>query len=445
MIRKALIFPFLITGILILGTITKAQNLMPNEIIKTNFKTITKFQKQGWSNQLYQQPDLPRLVKKYTNDNNSWLYIYNTNHTYDYNNNLIYSLETNVPDNTNSIKDSLIYNSQGKLTQKITNAWQDDTWVNFQRSNITYNSNGYKTLELIESYNVDTWDTTFFEEMNFENNQISQYYSFMGLMGMKIEVQIDFIYDGSNVLQEMNFSTTDFETGELVYFQKLTDLTFESYTGNYEEDKIETAEINMWNNEWVYFGRFETAYDDLGGYERLYEIYDGSAYENFQLETETYDEYLNLVESKIEIWENNSWIMDTGEKNTLEYENNNLVQRIIQTWNMDSNSYIDMNMEEYEDFLITSNSTLFNQEANFKFQVFPNPAIENVYIIIEKITLTKMRIELFDNLGRSQLKKSYSMKTNSFELDLKSLKKGSYLLKITTPFSTQTKKLIISK
>ena len=102
----------------------------------------------------------------------------------------------------------------------------------------------------------------------------------------------------------------------------------------------------------------------------------------------------------------------------------------ISQWNTFASNTCD-NLGTHNQALSINNNSLTN------LRVFPNPATSNK---IEILYNDKIQLEIFDILGKKI--KSYSLTSNRKIIDISSLKKGIYLLKLNSESVTVTKKLI---
>lgn len=85
-------------------------------------------------------------------------------------------------------------------------------------------------------------------------------------------------------------------------------------------------------------------------------------------------------------------------------------------------------------------ATLSNNDfASVEFSIYPNPVNNGIVNIVSNTTSEKT-IELFDVLGRNVITTS----TSDSKLDVSSVEKGIYLMRVTIENSTVTKKLIIN-
>ena len=72
-------------------------------------------------------------------------------------------------------------------------------------------------------------------------------------------------------------------------------------------------------------------------------------------------------------------------------------------------------------------------EAKLKIDVYPNPAIENVFIRIESEEPQKIEFELYNIIGASLKIEPEQIEQNYFKIGIKELPAGYYLLMVMDP------------
>jgi hypothetical protein len=81
-----------------------------------------------------------------------------------------------------------------------------------------------------------------------------------------------------------------------------------------------------------------------------------------------------------------------------------------------------------------------NEFKKYEFDVFPNPASETITVLLPEVESGASLI-LYNAEGRKVIEQKIS--NSSFQLDIKALKKGNYLLKIMNGDYTANKKIVI--
>ncbi|MBP0903330.1 endonuclease [Mariniflexile gromovii] len=86
------------------------------------------------------------------------------------------------------------------------------------------------------------------------------------------------------------------------------------------------------------------------------------------------------------------------------------------------------------------NSLSTNNREAINFSIYPNPTKENVFKITLSNHTTNLNLEIFNVLGKSVLKQKLS--NNTSEINIGTLKKGIYLVRLNSDKGSITKKLI---
>lgn len=93
-------------------------------------------------------------------------------------------------------------------------------------------------------------------------------------------------------------------------------------------------------------------------------------------------------------------------------------------------------------------SSSFHNEKSFqktKVDVFPNPAIENVFVRIESTEFEKVDFELFNIIGTTMKIEIEEIEKDYFRIGIKELPAGYYLLMVKDPVKRFNKAFKIHK
>lgn len=385
-------------------------------------------------------PSFPQLVQIYGNYGGEWYHQYNRKIKYNEWNKPATVTTTLASDSSYFSVDTLIYDSNGRLTGKNSYAW-DNTWMLANRVCIQYDLDGNKTQEMHLDFSDMPADTTYFEQLHYQNSYISEYYSFMNFFGFKMELKIEFEYLNA-MLSEMIFSQTNYMTGSLENTTKYKNIEFEDYTGNYETDILKKADIYEWmDSQWEFSGKMDTEFGEFGSYVRLIQQWTGSHYEDFQKETVEYDSYLNLLEDKTEFIENDEWLIFIGNKYLRTYNNSFLVSCTFQEWDDEQLAYVDLNKEVYSSFLPVG-----IKEPSFKNSEKPilvsSPGSNILYIRYPENNYNEIQVAIFNFSGEKLYKQTLIPNRETVSLDISFLVSGLYVFEITAGNSRSTLKFV---
>jgi hypothetical protein len=89
------------------------------------------------------------------------------------------------------------------------------------------------------------------------------------------------------------------------------------------------------------------------------------------------------------------------------------------------------------------NQLLISTQKDNNFKLCPDPAFEKTYIYSQNQDITINIVEIFESTGRLLIKLDNFEGIHPQKIDLSSLSKGVYLVKLITSSSVETKKLIV--
>jgi hypothetical protein len=97
-------------------------------------------------------------------------------------------------------------------------------------------------------------------------------------------------------------------------------------------------------------------------------------------------------------------------------------------------------LDDYVTFLLATKSEF----SNSSLLIYPNPAAGKIRISIPELEHSTAKIEVFDLLGRTNFSKEYSsIGSSDLQIDLSSLSKGNYILKVSNNNQFTTKKITL--
>lgn len=97
-------------------------------------------------------------------------------------------------------------------------------------------------------------------------------------------------------------------------------------------------------------------------------------------------------------------------------------------------------MDDYVAYLLGTKSNL----SNIDLLIYPNPTAGKLRISLPELKNSTAKIEVFDLLGRTTFSKEYSgIGSSDLQLDLSSLAKGNYILKVSNDNHFTTKKITL--
>lgn len=341
-------------------------------------------------------------------ETNSWKSSFRSTNNYDSNGNLINDFDEEWNNETNSWKkittNTHTLNPDGTIMETLTAFWDEDTneWETASKTVFTYNASKKILTETTQMF----WDTWIDYSKDTYN------------------------YDSNGKLTSVVSQTMDLLSGMAL---KNSDQT----TYSYNEDGTEKQIIyQIWNNlnQWENESRTTNTYNNSKQLiSDLSENWVNNSWVNDARSTNTFNANGTFNESIEEMWENNNWIKNT--KSIFDFNaNGDIVSLVSQAWNTTLNQW-ENEMRIRFDYTTGIQPV---ELAGNDSKVYPNPF--NDRLTIENGALVESGIEVFNTAG--QLVSSIKTNRSVTNLNLGSLKKGVYFMKIRSPLNEQTIKLI---
>ncbi len=353
--------------------------------------------------------------------------------------------------------------SAQKYTNMIQEEWKNNSWVSTLKSTNTYDAQGNLTKVTMEEWNplTSTWenvtiisytlntDGTIKESLTKMWNKDTKAWE----EGMKSV----FTYDGSkhvltNTTQMlMGTDWLDFMKATSTYNNgKLTKMVIQSsdFMGGFANSSQNTITYNADGTEnqtiaqkWNPMGQWDNASRMTNTYNgsklitlELNEKWIGTAWQNESKISNTYNANATLKESVSESWSGSAWT--SLSKDIFSYLNNGGLDQIItMDWNNTGSTWNNKTRTTFNGYTF---GTQVVDLSSHKLKVYPNPFEDQ--LIIEQGSLGEHGIQVFNSTG--QLVNSFKTYESVTELNLGSLKKGVYFMKIQSQKSEQIIKLL---
>ena len=339
---------------------------------------------------------------------NSWKMTYRTTNNYNSNGNLINDFDEEWNDETKIWKKIMIdihtLNPDGTIKETLTEAWNDESneWEATSKTVYTYNASKEILTETSQIF-FDTWI-----------DYIKDIYT----------------YDSNGKLTSMVIQSLDMFSGMVL--KNSSQSLF-----SYNEDGTEKQIVDqIWNslNQWEDESRTINTYNNSKQLiSDLSENWVNNTWVNDSKSTNTYNANGTLKETIEEEWEEGNWI----KKGKAIYSFNakgDMESMVSQDWNITLNDWENKIRIRLE---YTTGIQLVELAENTAV-VYPNPFIDQ--LTIENGALVESGIDVFNSTG--QLVSSIKITRPVTNLNLGSLKKGVYFMKIRSPQNEQTIKLL---
>ena len=345
------------------------------------------------------------LFEEWTN--NAWANALKTTNTYDSSGNLltitteVWNAETSGWSNFSTMTNTL--NSDATVKETLTQTWQDNAWVDFQKTIYTYSASK-KVLTETSQLLYDGLSMDFSKVTNTYNEQDS--------------LSVRLTQNNLNPL-----STQWGNVGQETY----------SYNadGTLNQTVSQTwSPSNVWENSMRYTNTYNNSKKVISD---LIERWVVDAWVNFSKTTYTYSGEL-LQESIDQDWLNEQWADTT--KGMFTYNTSNeLQQMVFQAWNPALSQW-----ENHYRYTYTYVSTGIAPvlPTDKAFMAFPNPFVDQ--ITIQSRLQGEQDVEIINSSG--QVVKSFKTQGKALKMDLGHLENGMYFIRMNAPEFNQSIKVL---
>ncbi len=312
------------------------------------------------------------------------------------------------------------YNTNNKITERISQTWDVNTtsWINYGRSIFSYDANEYLTETINQAWDSNTFSWYSTSKQIYTNSS-----------GVIIEI-----------LKQM----WDNNSSNWVNQERWTNIVWHDWTGFPEDSEIASYTSLYWNNGiWENSYRITITFDMYGGTVKLQENYFNGNWINSTKETYSYDTHKNYTGWQVEMWFNNAWSIDMGNKNILTYTGDDVTELIYQFYDHMNQEWINQGKEVYSDFFYTQGIDM-NSFMLDEINLFPNPT--NGILNLEIINMNKEMLSLEIVNINGQVVYSNQMNASDFpvhKIDLSNCSKGVYFVKLQNTTEVKVGKVIL--
>jgi len=339
--------------------------------------------------------------------NNAWANSSKITNTYDANGHLINTLiedwNAEVSAWNNGFMFSHTPNTDGTVKETLSQAWENNAWLDVQKTVYTYSPTKKVLTEMTQLLFEGT-------AMDFMKNTYT-YNEIDSLATMVTQMVNPLTLELVNSLQETYTYNTDGTEHQMV-----------SQTWSL---------LNVWENA----NRYTNTYDNAKKITSdLTEKWENNAWVNESRTTYTYNAGGFIQESLEQEWVADQWTDTT--KDLFTYTAKNEVYQVVsQGWKADQSlwenqvritfSYVPTGLEP-------------EKLSDKAFMAYPNPFVD--LITIQSGSLGEHGIEIINSSG--QVISSFKTNEKRLNLDLGSLNKGIYFIKLKSPENTQSIKVL---
>lgn len=324
-------------------------------------------------------------------------------------------------DGEGKIREMFSYDDRGWAIESITQIWMDNQWLNQTREKENYDGNDYM------GYTVEEWVDGVWvmeEGMRYVYQKDGELVEVLIIQIKRPEEEwinmqrYTYAYVGSSNTVA-SFIIESWEGEQWVNSMKI------DYT--YGDDTIEFLYFNYNDGAWTVTSKMiETKGDNDSFYYTNYSLVDGDWVAGSKTSYE-FDSHGNATLFLIEFY-NGGWEAYMGDKYILDYDGNNLLQRITQHYTI---NWVNALKEVFSDFHTAGITTSLND--NFSFQTFPNPVNDMLFVKASNPGGAEdVQITIYSITGQETTSKSYTLRngTQQLSIPVDLLKRGAYILRI---------------
>lgn len=318
------------------------------------------------------------ITHHWNTSNNAWNPFSRASYTYHSNNQVLTKIFEYYDKNLNQYNlymlDSFVFNNQNKIIKQLTFLWNKGlgAWKEYKRFTYTYNNAGSETSKLEEEFSFNAWNNSRKTEQLYNaKNQPTIFTSYKWNTGL-------------NSWQYISTHSIEYDTIDL------------SQTQIYQ---LWNTTTNVWDNSDKYIYK----YDSNGrNYQKLSYTWNATykAWDNYTRWEKTYNNHGYNTFYAYDVWDNFSKVWKPAEQ---------IFYR-------------------YDDY-----SSVKNMEHNYRFNVFPNPAHDQITIQSGQALSGQSHLILTDIQGKNVANFGYLNAASEWNLNLGqfALPNGIYFLKIS--------------
>ena len=345
------------------------------------------------------------LIEEWTN--NAWANMSRSVNTFDDNGNVVKTTLGSWDAETSAWMDSVAFihtlNSDATIRETLFQVWENNAWVDFQKTVYTYSA----TKKVL----TETTQVTF-EDITMDWGKVTYTYNQMD----SLETELT---------QSVNLLTGQLGNSTLDTYSYNTD-------GTLNQSVTQTWSLaGAWENE----SRVTNTYDNAKKVTSdLSEKWVDNAWVNDTRTTYTLTAGGLLQESLEELWDGEKWV--NFAKDSYTFTGSQQLQQIVsQEWTAESSQWTNTWRVT---FTFGPTGIIPDNQTVKAFLVFPNPFEDQV--TIQSGLMKEHSIDIINVSG--QVVKSFKTNEKTLKLDLGSLDKGAYFIKLKSPEYGQSIKVL---
>ncbi len=380
-------------------------------------------------------------------------WVYYTESNYEYNNKGLIAKEIIIDSDGQTLqRNTRIFDVKDQLLTEKNEMMIDNQWVLSSQLEFNYNSEGRIILEERKELINNVFEIVYGYKLERDSINVNQEIIIQKMYDTDLKVYVNsskeiiskenglnseivfLIWDGSNWKNESAEAYDYNDQSEIasIIRVKWVDGQWKNEEMMYDITWIDSKlmkpssfEMKTWNGtNWINESRVEYTYSTNGGITSIGYIFDDNQWKFQYRFIDEFDSNKNRSTLKMELFEQNNWVVFFENKFTHTYDSQQrLMETIVQIY--DGNTWNNLIKEVYSDYRV---STGIITEKSLSVNVYPNPTTENLnFKLNEKEGLAKLMIS--DLSGRIVIDKEIDL-SNSNSVNVQELNNGYYILNI---------------
>ncbi len=383
----------------------------------------------------------------FNNNTQTWDNLTRTTYNYDNAKRILSSINDTWNDLLNiwepQFRTIYTYETQVDLESSYINETYDgNTWkIESGAKNIRTFQQNLVTSEIFVSYESNTlsWDTLdrVFYSYNANNLLTSEIYQGYDSGFVNLSMT-DYLYNVNNIIDEVRFS--EYQVNAFVHTQRITNITWLTWNPNLELSDVGAYTFQDYvNGNYVNADRYNKTYtDNNGSYIELLETYN-NAWVPDEKYTIGYNNNLEFVLNKREVYTNGVWDIEYDDRHNLLYDNLvRLVSDTYSTLNPNTQLREDIYRSTFYDF--NSFASGLDQTNKGKLQIYPNPSTNQILHITKNNNQT---VEVIIRNLSGQIVLNKYLEVNEKEISLTGIPNGLYVIELNASGTVSREKLVI--
>jgi Secretion system C-terminal sorting domain len=339
------------------------------------------------------------------------------------------------------------YNAQQQLTEQVLESGYTGQYVNASRTVFTYDAQGAQTSFLFYDWTGTGWRTVYgyrsattYNAANVLTQEVDEF-----LVEGKWEPNSRTTYtvDANNRWTEIIEEEWDSDTQSYVKQSRSHNIVWQDWTKR-QPASFEEQAWNATTSAWVDEERNALSFQPNGSFVQISQEYDGTAWQNNERYTVTYDALGNFTLSQQEDWNGTTWQIEEANRRLLSYSPGNQLRRAVdQQYDTDDKRFENSGLTTYGSFLTLGIRRATGLEA--AAQLYPNPTAGNATLRLSGLpTQETIPADVVNQLG--QVVRHFTLRpmqgTVQQALPLADLPAGVYTVRLNTSLGTVAKRVV---